>query len=361
MSEAVDIYSMEGEFPGQDQYPGADIEGVATEPSIDDLDSVEEDGSNQPEIAVETVAEEIPNDLLGLYFESISRTELIDADEEVRLAKAMEKGHEAKSKLDEDAALDPTEHETLVQSIEEGQRAREEFIVANLRLVIKEANEFNKRTHIGFDELIQEGNAGLIRAVEKFDWRRGFKFSTYATWWVRQAMQRGIANNKRTIRLPQQLHDAVTKIDAARKRLEDETGQTPTVSELAKAAKLKEDTVRRASTAEKKTVSYNKPVGGEEGGDELFDLVAVSDNDTEKEAIDAVYTDAALESLRESVDERTWRIVVRHYGIGGGSPQTHEQIAEFEGVCRETIRKWILQGIETIREEVPDSVRDDTV
>lgn len=238
--------------------------------------------------------------------------------------------------------------------MEQGDRAFDDLINANLRLVVWQAGKFSKQFRLGLDELIQEGNAGLIRAAEKFDPERGFKFATYATWWIRQAIQRGIAGNMRAIRLPQQLHDAVMKTGAARKRIEDEAGRTPTIEELAKATNLDEDVVRRASTAEKKTVSYNKPAGNKEDSDELCDIVAKSDSDTEQEAVESIYTNAVLELSEQQVDKEIWDIVVRYYGVNGGAPETLDQIAEDNGISRETVRKRIKEGLETMREGLAD-------
>src|SRR5687768_18045708 len=158
----------------------------------------------------------VPDDLLDLYFSELGKVRLLTAEDEVRLAKKIEAGHAAQEKLDAGAS----QREELERAVREGQEAFDHFVAANLRLVVSVAAQFSKRSTLDLGELIQEGNLGLLRAVEKFDWRRGYKFSTYATWWIRQAIQRGVAGSERTIRLPVALHDALVKVRAASARLE---------------------------------------------------------------------------------------------------------------------------------------------
>lgn len=339
-------------------------EEMVMEPLPVDLEDIEKSDCDEPDSTAEVVPRGVPDDLLDLYFKEMKNYRLLTAEEEIDLGRKKDVGIKAKRELDEASTnggyFDPEKRQELEQKAEQGDRAVQDLVKANLRLVVWQAGKFNKQFRIGLDELVQEGNGGLIRAAEKFDPERGYKFSTYATWWIRQAMQRGIANSKRTIRLPQLLHDAVAKIGAARERLEGETGRTPTIHELAEATNLDEDTVRRASTAEKTTISYNRPVGNEEGRDELFDFVAVSDNDTEEEAVESIYADTVLELSEQLVDETTWNMVIRYYGVNGGVPETLDQIAEDNGVSRETVRKIIKAGLQTIRETIADSGFDHT-
>ena len=175
------------------------------------------------------------------YFNQLGRRSLLTADDEVRLAKQIEAGHEAASRLAADDRIDAAARRGLQRDVAAGQRAFNHFIESNLRLVVSIASTFLSRTDLDLDELIQEGNLGLIRAVEKFDWRRGGKFSTYATWWIRQAVQRGIARADRTIRLPAGVHQELGKVRAATARLRDETGREPTLDEIAEATRLTPD------------------------------------------------------------------------------------------------------------------------
>jgi RNA polymerase nonessential primary-like sigma factor len=184
--------------------------------------------------AIPTAHTDVPEDLLDLYFTELGRVRLLTAEDEVRLAQAIEAG-EAAARL---AAGEAADRAALERQVTAGREAFDHFVAANLRLVVSVAAQFTRRSRLDLHELIQEGNLGLIRAVEKFDWRRGFKFSTYATWWIRQAIQRGVAANERTIRLPVALHDALVKVRAARARLEGELGRPPTVDELAEATRL---------------------------------------------------------------------------------------------------------------------------
>jgi RNA polymerase nonessential primary-like sigma factor len=150
----------------------------------------------------------VPEDLLDLYFSELGKVRLLTAEDEVRLAKTIEAGRAAQERLDA-GVDDKAERAELERQVREGQAAFDHFVAANLRLVVSVASQFSKRSTLDLGELIQEGNLGLLRAVEKFDWRRGYKFSTYATWWIRQAIQRGVAGSERTIRLPVALHDAL--------------------------------------------------------------------------------------------------------------------------------------------------------
>jgi RNA polymerase sigma factor (sigma-70 family) len=171
-------------------------------------------------------------DTVGIYLEEVSSHTLLTADDEVALARAMESGRKAQRRLETGDTLTPEQRATLYRLIHEGEEAKMEFIRANLRLVISIAKRYAGR---GLDllDLIQEGNLGLIRAVEKFDWRKGFKFSTYATWWIRQAITRGLGNQARTIRLPVHMVDVVRSVQEARQNLTDELRRAPTLEEIA--------------------------------------------------------------------------------------------------------------------------------
>jgi len=176
-------------------------------------------------------------DAIGLYLESVSTHDLLTADDEVRLARVIERGQQAEHQLADDAHLDTEERVVLVRYVRQADHAKQQFIRCNLRLVISIAKRYTGR---GLDllDLIQEGNLGLIRAVEKFDWRKGFKFSTYATWWIRQAITRGLGNHGRTIRLPVHMVDIVRTVQEAELSLREQLRRTPTISEIAERSGL---------------------------------------------------------------------------------------------------------------------------
>jgi DNA-directed RNA polymerase sigma subunit (sigma70/sigma32) len=171
-------------------------------------------------------------DLVRLYLTDIGQYPLLTKDDEVRLAKAIEAGNEARSLLDATAELQPARRRELRRQAQDGENAQRTFVQSNLRLVVSIAKKY-QASGLPLLDLIQEGNLGLMHAVEKFDWRKGFKFSTYATWWIRQAITRGIANTGRTVRLPVHAGDLLTRVTKARGRLEGQLGRRPTVSELA--------------------------------------------------------------------------------------------------------------------------------
>src|SRR4051794_12649540 len=176
-------------------------------------------------------------DLVRLYLDEIGRHELLTKDDEVRLAQAIEAGREARAELAQGGKFPRGRRQELLRAADAGEAATQTFVNANLRLVVSIAKKYQS-TGLPLLDLIQEGNLGLIHAVEKFDWRKGFKFSTYATWWIRQAMQRGVANTARVIRLPVHAGDTLARVMKVRAQLESELGRTPTIAEVAASAGL---------------------------------------------------------------------------------------------------------------------------
>ena len=212
----------------------------------------------------------IQADGVGLYLDEVAGHDLLTADDEVRLARAMEAGRQAAMRL-ETEKLPSTERFELRRAVHQGEEARAEFIRSNLRLVISIAKKYTGR---GLDllDLVQEGNLGLIRAVEKFDWRKGFKFSTYATWWIRQAITRGLGNTARTIRLPVHLVDVVRVVQETRTGLHEKLGRRPTAEEISDASGLAIDQVVIAMDCPDDCVSLDHPVG-DAGDASLGDFV----------------------------------------------------------------------------------------
>jgi RNA polymerase sigma factor (sigma-70 family) len=278
----------------------------------------------------------VPEDLLDLYFSELGRVRLLTAEDEVRLAKAIEAGNGARQRLAAAGAGDRAELERQVRA---GQEAFDHFIAANLRLVVSVAAQFSRRSSLDLGELIQEGNLGLIRAVEKFDWRRGFKFSTYATWWIRQAIQRGVAGSERTIRLPVALHDALVKVRAARARLESEQGREPTIEELAEATNLTVARVRRAMEGDHSMTSLDRPVGFESDASDLGEFVAIADDAPAEEVIQRQYLDGLFAEARTHLDERSWYVLTRRFGLGSTTVLTLDALGQELGLSRESVRK----------------------
>jgi len=261
-------------------------------------------------------------DSLTRYLQEISYHDLLTADEEVELAQAIEAGRLAEEQL-ATVSVRGAEKVRLERAVRKGREARERFTQANLRLVVSQAKRYRSQYGIEFIDLIQEGNLGLIRAVEKFDWRKGFKFSTYATWWIRQSMHRAVAEKSRTVRLPNSLHDTLVTLNSTRNRLLSELGREPTPEELADESGLSLDAVIEAQLVND-SVSLESPVG--EDGAVLGDFVAHHD---EEDPVRETERASAIEALREAINrlpEREAYILSMRVGFEDGLPRTHEEI-----------------------------------
>ena len=299
---------------------------------------------------------DVPEDLLDLYFSELGKVRLLTAEDEVRLAKAIEAGRESQERLDSGEVTDHNERASLEQKVRDGQGAFDHFVAANLRLVVSVAAQFSKRSTLDLGELIQEGNLGLLRAVEKFDWRRGYKFSTYATWWIRQAIQRGVAGSERTIRLPVALHDALVKVRAASARLEAETGREPTVEELAQATRLTTDKVQRALEGDHSMTSLDRPVGFDSDASDLGEFVAVSDDSPADEVVERTFMQDLFELARERLDDRSWYVLQRRYGLDGRQTLTLDALGRELSLSRESVRKIENQALSRLQEELGVSI-----
>ncbi len=276
-------------------------------------------------------------DGVGKYLEEVSSHDLLDADAEVRLARAIERGRLAQHRLDTEPRLRAAERAELFRDTHAADEAKTEFIRSNLRLVVSIAKRYSGR---GLDllDLIQEGNLGLIRAVEKFDWRKGFKFSTYATWWIRQAITRGLGNQARTIRLPVHMVDVVRTVQETAIALSQNLQRPPTLEEIAKQSGLDLERVRTAMDAPGDTVSLDRPVGSDseaELGDFVEDLDAP---DPFLVAVAGARTGHLLKAL--GVLEPTERDIIRlRYGLEGGPPRTLSDVGKEFGLTRERVRQ----------------------
>jgi RNA polymerase primary sigma factor len=278
----------------------------------------------------------LTTDLVSQYLTAIGEYELLTAELEVEFAQKIEAGEEAHNRLDEGDYKGKIEQVELQRLVRLGKQAKDDFLTANLRLVVANARRYANTSGIDFLDLIQEGNLGLIRAVEKFDWRKGFKFSTYATWWIRQAITRAIADKSRTVRIPVHLHDTLAAVRAAQASLKAELGRDPKPAEIAEEAGVTVDKVELALGVAD-TVSLEQPVG--EDGAQLGDFIE------DEEAVDPVKVTEELDiadSLRRSIDrlpDREGRILALRYGFLDGVPRTLEEIGEEFNLTRERIRQ----------------------
>ncbi|MGI9586388.1 MAG: sigma-70 family RNA polymerase sigma factor [Acidimicrobiia bacterium] len=279
----------------------------------------------------------IAADAIGLYLESVSCHELLTAEDEVHLARAIELGQKAEDVLAADDTLSPDRRAELVRAVRQADHAKQQFIRSNLRLVISIAKRYTGR---GLDllDLIQEGNLGLIRAVEKFDWRKGFKFSTYATWWIRQAITRGLGNQGRTIRLPVHMVDVVRTVQETEMTLRERNRRMPTVAEISAVSGLEEDKILIALTAPSDTVSLDRPVG-ENGDADLGDFVT-DDGAQDPFALvaDTVRRDELVVALG-TLDDREQTVLVLRYGLDAKAPSTLSEVGAVLGITRERVRQ----------------------
>jgi RNA polymerase primary sigma factor len=275
-------------------------------------------------------------DLFRLYLDEIGRHPLLTKEDEIELAQAYEAGLEARRRLADTGAGDPARPE-LEAVADRGERARRKMIESNLRLVVSVARGY-AATGLPLGDLVQEGNLGLLRAVEKFDWRKGFKFSTYATWWIKQAIARGAADRgARAIRLPVHVDEHLGRLRRARARLQESLAREPSTGELAAALQLPVEGVARLEAAGRPIASLDSPVGDD--GAALQDLL--EDDDApgpDQLAVEAVGRDA-LEQALAGLPERARQVLILRFGLDSGTPRTLEEVGAVMGFSRERARQ----------------------
>ncbi len=289
----------------------------------------------------------LTTDSVRQYLNGIGRVELLTAEEEVDLAKRDQAGAHASSVLSSGVHLTPSQRAKLRRVVLDGQRAHEHMIEANLRLVVSVAKRFLGRG-LSLLELIQEGNLGLIRGVEKFDHTRGYKFSTYATWWIRQALTRGTANKARTVRLPVHVHEMVAKIRRTELEILQTTGDDPTDAVVGEILGLTEDRVRELKRASRPITSLDTPVG-EDGDATLGDLVADDDAQDPVDAAGELMVRHEIDAALSDLEERERDVVMMRYGLLDGTCHTLEDIGARHGVTRERIRQIEKQTLAKLR------------
>ena len=290
---------------------------------------------------------EVTNDPVRDYLNSIGRTRLLTAEEEVALAKRIEVGVLAGERLATRPGMTPRERRELQWLADDGKRAFERFIEANLRLVVSIAKRYAGRG-LPVMDLIQEGNLGLVRAVEKFDYRTGNKFSTYATWWIRQSILRGIADTARLIRIPVHTVEKIDKLDRIRRDLGGELGRTPTLEEMAEASNLEPAEVRKLQMSDSETVSLAVPVGENEGA-ELGDLIEDDDFPGPPEAVEVGFRHRDLEDRLRELPPRDAKVVRMRFGLDGQKPMTLDEVGEIYGITRERVRQLETRSLKRLR------------
>jgi RNA polymerase sigma factor (sigma-70 family) len=296
-------------------------------------------------------------DLVRLYLSDVGRHPLLTKEDETRLAKAAEAGRNARVELGGKKSVSPARARELHRIARTGDAAVETFVNGNLRLVVSIAKRY-QGTDVPLLDLVQEGNLGLIHAVEKFDWRKGFKFSTYATWWIRQAITRGIANGARTIRLPVHAGDLLNQIAKARLRLESQLGRRPSVTELAADLDVSVDKVTEMLRHAATPVSLSEPLHHDSDG-ELGDLVEDPGAVSPFEAAATAMMSSHVTTMLIDLDDREREIIRLRFGLDQGEPRTLEEVGVRFGLTRERIRQIEARAMSKLRHpSVGDDLRE---
>ena len=279
-------------------------------------------------------------DTVRMYLKEIGRVDLLTVDDERRLAQAIDEGNRAAAALDAEhdgTVIDPIDHRRMMRTVTAGQRAKSELIQANLRLVVSIAKRYSGRG-MQFLDLIQEGNLGLMRAVDKFDHTKGFKFSTYATWWIRQAITRSIADQARTIRIPVHMVESMNRVLRMQRQMHQELEREPTLDELADRCGMTSERIREILRISQDPLSLDSPVG-EEDDSNLADFIEDMSADAPADmATKRMLTQAVEEALGELTD-REQEIVRMRFGLDDGQARTLEDVGKEFGVTRERIRQ----------------------
>ncbi len=271
------------------------------------------------------------------YLKQIGKVPLLNAEMEVELAKRIEAGLFSEEKLAKGGKISPKVLEELEWISEDGRRAKNHLLEANLRLVVSLAKRYTGRGML-FLDLIQEGNLGLIRAVEKFDYTKGYKFSTYATWWIRQAITRAMADQARTIRIPVHMVEVINKLARVQRQMLQDLGREPTPEELAKELDMTPEKVIEVQKYGREPISLHTPLG-EDGDSEFGDLIEDSEAIVPADAVSFTLLQEQLHAVLDTLSEREAGVVSMRFGLTDGQPKTLDEIGKVYGVTRERIRQ----------------------
>ena len=271
------------------------------------------------------------------YLKQIGKVPLLNAEMEVELAKRIEAGLFSEEKLDKGGKIGPKMQDELEWICEDGRRAKNHLLEANLRLVVSLAKRYTGRGML-FLDLIQEGNLGLIRAVEKFDYTKGYKFSTYATWWIRQAITRAMADQARTIRIPVHMVEVINKLARVQRQMLQDLGREPTPEELAKELDMTPEKVIEVQKYGREPISLHTPLG-EDGDTEFGDLIEDSEAIVPADAVSFTLLQEQLHAVLDTLSEREAGVVSMRFGLTDGQPKTLDEIGKVYGVTRERIRQ----------------------
>ncbi|SDC45123.1 RNA polymerase, sigma 70 subunit, RpoD [Actinokineospora iranica] len=348
----------EGDEPDDPDNPDlSDLEEVEVEPVEEAVEEPEEKDPKEPGKDGDFVWDEEESEALRqarkdaeltasadsvrAYLKQIGKVALLNAEEEVELAKRIEAGLYAAERVrkseDENEKLQPQLRRDLRWIVRDGERAKNHLLEANLRLVVSLAKRYTGRG-MAFLDLIQEGNLGLIRAVEKFDYTKGYKFSTYATWWIRQAITRAMADQARTIRIPVHMVEVINKLGRIQRELLQDLGREPTPEELAKEMDITPEKVLEIQQYAREPISLDQTIG-DEGDSQLGDFIEDSEAVVAVDAVSFTLLQDQLQSVLATLSEREAGVVRLRFGLTDGQPRTLDEIGQVYGVTRERIRQ----------------------
>jgi RNA polymerase primary sigma factor len=303
---------------------------------LDLLDDLDESEGNRKGATVE--------DSVSLYLKEISQTPLLTAEEEKELAAQVEQGKKASTQL---KRTSQGRRADLIEAIKAGEEARQRIIESNFRLVVSIAKRYTGRG-VSFLDLIQEGNIGLIRAVEKFDYHRGYKFSTYATWWIRQAITRAIADQARTIRVPVHMYERINRLTRATRRLSQRLGREPTTEELAAEMEMPAGKVENIATVAQQPLSLETPIGDENDG-HLEDFIEDDKAPAPLERAIQELLHEEVSSILTSLGPREGRVIQLRFGLKDGRAHTLDEVGRKFGVTRERVRQIEAKALRKLR------------
>jgi RNA polymerase primary sigma factor len=286
-------------------------------------------------------------DSVRLYLQQIGETDLLTMQGEVELSQRIEIGRYAQARLDSHPDLTPSERKSLQAQVEDGERARAHLIQANLRLVVSVAKRYIGRG-LSFLDLIQEGNIGLMKATDKFDYKRGFKFSTYATWWIRQAITRSISDQSRTIRLPVHVGETINRVRKTSQRLQQIFEREPTAEEIGRAMDLTDDKIRQVLDVSRHPISLEAPVGLD-GEAFLGDFIEDSATPQPVEIASHHLLRAQIAEALNKLSDRERKIIVLRFGLEDGRFRTLEEVGKEFGITRERIRQIEAKALRKLR------------
>jgi RNA polymerase primary sigma factor len=287
------------------------------------------------------------DDPVGLYFRQMAQEPLLTAQDEIELAKRIESGRAAALRLENESCLSPEERQHLEALVRSGQAAREHLGRANTRLVVSIAKRYMGQG-LPFPDLIQEGNVGLMRAVDKYDYQRGNRFSTYATWWIRQAITRALAQKTRTIRIPLHMTERIRQMYRTAQMLEQSLGRRPTPEEIAAEMDIPAESVRGMMDASQHAIALERPVG-DDGDSEFGDFIEDQDTPSPVESATQHLLQETIEEVLSELTPRQSHILRLRFGLGGGDPHTLEEIANKFGLSRERIRQLEKEALRRLR------------